>query len=446
MHKIVYLTLTICISCAFGDLYLQNPRGSNDRLNEANENRDNANRLMDTQNNAKGGYCYGPSMYFYEHSMLSIEWTNQHGCNNQNMQCNLVVQYMCGQTSDPPESQIRDGTTTNTITPNSEGANAKDGNGNLLYGLHEPLASYTACATRERNKGLFVADRVTLGDLNGNTALFTRQNNNGDQYGLECTEERDYYPYWHPSPWKDVAVLTDDTSLCSFFQSESQNVKSKNYCASSSGTPNQYNNEADCTANGGTWTSASSYGIAAPDCVQAPWTRDNHLGNSDTGYTASYNWTLPTSDQESCIGAGNCACVLRLRYNISTNDIQGYGSTFSDSSSSGYASPVQDDPNVSVQDTNLTLAMDTTQFGRTFQDRSYVFSIKSRPSGVSSNARIYNLNVRGKRGNIVQTYVATVLLLMDPSYPATEYDFVPNVLYARQNDYIHFQWTGYELS
>src|SRR5689334_12133493 len=90
------VVFVVLVEYVAGDCYLQNPRGSNDRLNEANTDRNNGDRLFDSQNNAKGGYCYGPAMSYYEGSQLTIEWTAQHGCGNPKMECNIVLQYMCG--------------------------------------------------------------------------------------------------------------------------------------------------------------------------------------------------------------------------------------------------------------------------------------------------------------------------------------------------------------
>jgi len=432
--KATVLALLVLLHYVCADLYMQNPRGSNDRLNEANENRDNANRLFDSQNNAKGGYCWGPSMSFYEGSLLSIEWTNQHGCGqNPKVYCNMVIQYMCSNKDAPAEERIRDGTTTTTIPDDANGPTATDNSGNLQFGMHEDRAFYDACDTRSRNKGLFIADRDKQGNI-GDQAVNTRQNNGGDRHGYECPEERDYYPYWHPSPWKDVAILTHDMSWCSFYQRESQNVRSKNDCRDKDGKPVAQNNEVDCKANGNVWQEIPAFGIPAPVCVQSAWSRDNHLGNSIDGFAASFNWTLPMRTQESCIINDNCNCVLRLRYNISTNDLGPDGnrpdSSFIDWTANAANSPVTQDPTLAQDDLNMTMALDTTQFGRTFQDRSHVFHIRPRPAGISLLQRIFNVNVRGKRGNIVQ------------AYPATEYDFVPTFFVGRQGDYIHFQWTG----
>ena len=85
----------------------------------------------------------------------------------------------------------------------------------------------------------------------------------------------------------------------------------------------------------------------------------------------------------------------------------------------------------------MALKLNTNQYGRIFQDRSYVFSIRPLPTAnaeandykdspmidavgmqqaLKNGGKIYNLNVRGKRGNIVQVYSVCIALAIDYHY------------------------------
>ncbi|KAL5516652.1 hypothetical protein EMCRGX_G002039 [Ephydatia muelleri] len=457
--------LIALVAMVQADMYLHNPRGSNDRLDEANRERDNANRLFDSQNNNRGGYNVG-SLYYYAGSIVPVEWTNQHSCADQNANCQIIFQYMCGEL-------VRDGASTNTIPDNPLLCQNSNCTTDLKFGMHEPYSYYLDCKLRSRNKGLFLADR----NLQGTSATFTRQNEAGTRRGYECPEERDYYPYWHPTPWVDIAVLTNNISQCSYYQTESANVKSRYACVNYT-TTTIPNNAADCVNVGrGMWKEfPPTPGLSAPDCTDALWSRDNQLGNGVEfpGYPNYYNWTVPNTPAENC--------VFRVRYNISTGEYNGWNSAINGSIARVTKTGVLTN-NINAQATTATnptirqtaqaissldvssylgfglntteqyrrgyvfrqnptvmpfydvpgfglqLAINTNQFGRTFQDRSHTFAIKAVPDNLKG-ATIYNLNVRGKRGNIVQVY------------PGVEYDFVPDVLVASVNSYIHVQWTG----
>lgn len=179
-------TLVALLPAAHADIYLHNMRGSNNRLDERNRDRNNANRLFDSQNNNRGGYNVG-SLYFYEGERMSLSWTNQHSCGSDYNDCQIVFQYMC-------DDRLRDGVTTRTIPDQPSNCQNKDCNHDVRYGMHEDFDYYMNCKYRFRNRGLFTADR----NLNGNTARYTRQNNNGQRRGYECPEERLVWVFFFP--------------------------------------------------------------------------------------------------------------------------------------------------------------------------------------------------------------------------------------------------------
>ena len=579
---------------------MHNPRSSNDRNCERNVNRNNGNRLFDSQNNGAGDYAcprgvgdetfqaengdatfnsidtstgetkpftQNKRIYYYEGSVLPVEWTVQHGCGAiRKVKCEIVIQYACEDTLDPRVDNFwpwttkkggenteffgkqhfrsgdhvaapRDGVprdsndaATDTIPDNEESAipSTKE---TRRFGMQENRDYYEICQRTERNKGLYTADQA----IKRNDRRGTRQNPNGNRHGFECPEERDYYPWWAPSPWVDIAVLSDRadddgkacypstprsecSKRCQYYMANTMNFNNKGYCDPNheSGTVAQktesnawkqrkwYNNQEACVDAGFNWYSVklNDYLPMDPDsnfvCAHTQYTRTNQLGNSD-GIVTSQNenntalnmklvaeglnanrflWTVPevpTVNAETYFGNIQSAyksCVLRMRYNISSGDFAQWPEDAKDSTearmvdsknNSAYegdpVTPLSQDPYAQVGPGDLeekgekflSMAINTNQYGRTFQDRSYVFSIKKRPTenapastkldtpeidydamqaNLNAGGRIFNVNVRGKRGNIVQTF------------PSVEYDFVPNNLVLGKHDMIRFQWTG----
>ena len=74
--QILYWFLSYAALTTIGtraDIYLHNPRGSNNRLDEQTRERANDNRLFDSENNDRGGYNVG-NLYYTVGSTLDIEW------------------------------------------------------------------------------------------------------------------------------------------------------------------------------------------------------------------------------------------------------------------------------------------------------------------------------------------------------------------------------------
>lgn len=478
-------------STVAADVYLHSPRGSNDRLDEQNRERANGNRLFDSQNNNRGGYNVG-KMIYYKREKIPVDWTNQHGTSKYQMEnSEFILQYMCS-------PMVRDGTTTRTIPIKATECYNYDCDTDVRFGRHESLDHYNMCLNTKRNEGLLTINQ----NLQGDAAQYTRQNPQGTRHAYECPEERDYYPYWRPSPWVDALIVTADSERCAEYQAASQNVTPRGECRmpeaffDNGGTvPKAFYaiTETDCTAltrttEDGTeytaeWVEIPAHGVEAPACVQVAQTRANHLGNPGGRTLYGVEWEIPDT-----IEAGS-QCALRLRYNITTADYlawetgaeltpgldaaansqknnpnagqdpaeypiwEEYGFTRADVQGSfdnddddsreyvfknnpqpdAFGQLLLDNDDFTTTNQNVVkmqLAINTAQFGRTFQDRSHYFIVEDRPATIAEDAVIKLQTVRGKRGNIVQTY------------PATEYFPHPENMWARVGEYVHFEWTG----
>jgi hypothetical protein len=444
---------------AWADVFLNNPRGTNNKGgDDDNQAVENANRLFDSSNQADGGTHSAPTMYYYEGSLLQVSWVSNNGCGkNGETHCEFVLQYMC----DP---LLRDGTTSQTI-PNTEASDT-----DTTYGRHESYEYYQMCSQRQRNKGLFLADTFLILDstMDHETATYTRQtcwpgiDCNVNRHGFECPEERDYYPYWHPTPWRDIAVFVDDLTaphpydstktICDYYKAESQNIRNRGWCEGDWAQ----NNRISCESGNGVWQGGQGgFGIAAPDCVENKPMRANHLGSGPDGFEHQYMWTVPNvgalpSELASAGGIVDMDvaeiykhCAMRIRLNITSDDYPRW-TTFADKNSEpnqprfitseeNVAMPCPTSYPYAGNNTgtcfrNLSVAAATPMLGMVFQDRTWEFEIRRRPTTVQN--RIHNLNVIGRRGNIVQTY------------PSVEYDFRPNELEMIEGEWLHPQWTG----
>jgi hypothetical protein len=170
------------------------------------------------------------------------------------------------------------------------------------------------------------------------------------------------------------------------------------------------------------------------------------LGSGIDGKPLSYDWILPTvadikgsgmSTYQDTVNGGEYArCVMRIRYNISSDEFDPYvvgaeaNGVLNPSAATLQANGVVNiSPDGTNKQTYVKVNVDAKSLSAVYEDRTHVFSIRSRPAAfVGKN--IVNLNTRGKRCNIVQCY------------PDVEYDFAPHDLTVAPDTLVHIQWTG----
>eukprot|EP00494_Astrolonche_serrata_P031582 UN31851 len=409
-------------------------------------------------------------------SVMDVTWTAQHGCGNPKNNCNFVMQWTCDTHDFQDEGEINSERTVanvlypkdglrvqlrnglNTNTPQEPGNianvdNTYNNNNNNNVGRMEAEEFYAYAKERERNKGLFTADQKV-----GNKQINTRQNPNGNRSGLEIPEERDYYPWWYPTPWKTAAIFHNDLDECQTQMLDHDQAYEVKYQCAPPGNTNWNNidsdyiattNQDDCEDEGGVWRSyVQPNDVPKPVCVQNSFSQVNNLGNVDGteegGLPRNHEWDIPSTaalEAAGCFKYTNTdglkedyfRLAIRMRYNMTTGDYDPYKTDAScnQNSKGGIQSPIEQNPtvDVNVDMQGLRLAINTAQTGRTFQDRSHVFRVMNPPAPLAGK-KVRNQNVQGKRGNIVQTF------------PAVEYDFWPKKMKLKTDECIAISWVG----
>jgi len=221
--KLISITLfALYFSVGLADTYCHQPRSSNNRLNEKSANRQNGNRLFDSQNNNRGGYNVGEmgsksgfannqgafatdrivfnydadewsndqaagrkqfEEVFLEGSIQSVTWTAQHGCGNAKNNCNMVFEYTCDTHPQNKDDLLQ--TNTNDVSPNDPNQAA-----NVAWQTDEWREYKWITGTRvQLSNG---ANTNTPNDPNNiRNIRATYNNNNNDNEGRHESEE--YY-------------------------------------------------------------------------------------------------------------------------------------------------------------------------------------------------------------------------------------------------------------
>jgi len=221
--KLISITLfALYFSVGLADTYCHQPRCSNNRLNEKSANRNNGNRLFDSQNNNRGGYNVGEfgsqngfannqnafatdaltfdyqntdwsgdqaagrkqfEEVFLEGSQQSVTWTAQHGCGNAKNNCNMVFEYTCD--THPQGTDVLGANTADPGTNAQQAANAQ--------WAQESWREYQII-TGTRVQLTNGANTNTPNDPNNiRNIRNTYQNNNNDNEGRHESEE--YYVF-----------------------------------------------------------------------------------------------------------------------------------------------------------------------------------------------------------------------------------------------------------